>query len=117
MSCICSLRNPTTAQAAARVWRDGQKKRVYLYRMLAASCIEEKIFERQLSKEGLAGIATNDQVPRLYIFRFCSSYSHNYLFCCWAPPASTEHRRVALLKGWLAGIATIEQAPPAFSCF
>ena len=49
-------------QAAARVWRDGQKKRVYIYRMLAAGSIEEKVFERQLSKEGLAGIATNEDV-------------------------------------------------------
>jgi DNA repair and recombination RAD54-like protein len=30
-------------QAAARVWRDGQKKRVYLYRFLAAGTIEEKV--------------------------------------------------------------------------
>jgi len=64
LSAIVSHICPTPpAQAAARVWRDGQKKRVYLYRMLAAACIEEKVFERQLSKEGLAGIATNDQVP------------------------------------------------------
>ena len=48
-------------QAAARVWRDGQKKQVYLYRMLCAGSIEEKVFERQLSKEGLSGIATNEQ--------------------------------------------------------
>ena len=32
------------------MWRDGQKKRVFIYRMIAASCIEEKIFEHQLSK-------------------------------------------------------------------
>ena len=44
------------------MWRDGQKKRVFIYRMIAASCIEEKIFERQLSKEGLSGVATNEQV-------------------------------------------------------
>ena len=31
-------------QAAARVWRDGQKKRVYIYRMLCAGSIEEKVF-------------------------------------------------------------------------
>lgn len=49
-------------QAAARVWRDGQQKRCYLYRMLCAGGIEEKVFERQLSKEGLAGLATNEQV-------------------------------------------------------
>ena len=40
-------------QAAGRVWRDGQKKRVYVYRFLSAGTIEEKVFQRQLSKEGL----------------------------------------------------------------
>ncbi|KAK4752132.1 hypothetical protein SAY87_020930 [Trapa incisa] len=39
--------------AAARVWRDGQKKRVYIYRFLSAGTIEEKVYQRQISKEGL----------------------------------------------------------------
>ena len=30
-------------QAAGRVWRDGQKKRVYVYRFLATGSIEEKV--------------------------------------------------------------------------
>ncbi|KAL4440282.1 hypothetical protein ABPG75_003283 [Micractinium tetrahymenae] len=40
-------------QAAARVWRDGQQKKVYVYRFMAAGSIEEKVYQRQLSKEGL----------------------------------------------------------------
>jgi len=40
-------------QAAARVWRDGQRKRVYVYRFLSTGTLEEKIFQRQVSKEGL----------------------------------------------------------------
>jgi hypothetical protein len=34
----------------ARVWREGQKKRVFIYRMLTAGSIEEKVYQRQLSK-------------------------------------------------------------------
>lgn len=30
-------------KAAARVWRDGQKKRVYVYRFLSTGTIEEKV--------------------------------------------------------------------------
>ena len=46
--------NPATdKQAAARVWRDGQRKRVYIYRFLARGTLEEKVYQRQLSKEGL----------------------------------------------------------------
>mmetsp|Transcript_7727 Transcript_7727/g.12495 ORF Transcript_7727/g.12495 Transcript_7727/m.12495 type:complete len:909 (-) Transcript_7727:77-2803(-) len=54
--------NPATdKQAAARVWRDGQKKRTYVYRFLATGSIEEKIFQRQLSKEGLQSVVADDQ--------------------------------------------------------
>lgn len=35
------------------MWRDGQKRRVYVYRFLTTGTIEEKVFQRQLSKEGL----------------------------------------------------------------
>ncbi|KAJ1624193.1 P-loop containing nucleoside triphosphate hydrolase protein, partial [Pavlovales sp. CCMP2436] len=49
-------------QAAARVWRDGQTKRVYIYRFVVKGSIEEFVYERQLSKEGLAGVASNEQV-------------------------------------------------------
>jgi len=54
--------NPATdKQAAARVWRDGQKKRTYVYRFVATGTIEEKIFQRQLSKEGLQSVVAEDQ--------------------------------------------------------
>ncbi|QDZ25380.1 SNF2-like helicase [Chloropicon primus] len=49
--------NPATdKQAAARVWRDGQRKNVFEYRFLATGTIEEKVFQRQISKEGLQGL-------------------------------------------------------------
>lgn len=36
--------NPATdKQAAARVWRDGQKKQVYVYRFITTGSIEEKV--------------------------------------------------------------------------
>ncbi|XP_056299659.1 DNA repair and recombination protein RAD54B isoform X2 [Pseudoliparis swirei] len=42
-------------QAMARVWRDGQKKTVHIYRLLTAGTIEERMFQRQVSKQGLSG--------------------------------------------------------------
>jgi DNA repair and recombination RAD54-like protein len=55
--------NPATdKQAAARVWRDGQKRRCYVYRFLTAGTIEEKVFQRQLSKEGLQSIVVDDKM-------------------------------------------------------
>jgi DNA polymerase IIIc chi subunit len=32
----------------SRVWRDGQKSTVYVYRFLATATIDEKIWQRQL---------------------------------------------------------------------
>ncbi|PQQ10890.1 protein CHROMATIN REMODELING 25 [Prunus yedoensis var. nudiflora] len=48
-------------QAAARVWRDGQKKRVYIYRFLSTGTIEEKVYQRQMSKEGLQKVIQQEQ--------------------------------------------------------
>ncbi|GFO23418.1 DNA repair and recombination protein rad54 [Plakobranchus ocellatus] len=42
-------------QAMARVWRDGQRKRVFIYRLLTTGSIEEKVYQRQISKQGLSG--------------------------------------------------------------
>ncbi len=42
-------------QAMARVWRDGQTKPVKVYRLVTTGTIEEKIFQRQITKQGLGG--------------------------------------------------------------
>ena len=39
----------------ARVWRDGQKKKVHIYRLLTTGTIEEKVYQRQICKQGLSG--------------------------------------------------------------
>jgi DNA repair and recombination protein RAD54B len=47
--------NPATdAQAMARIHRDGQKREVSIYRLLTTGCFDEKIFQRQITKRGLA---------------------------------------------------------------
>ncbi|CAD1479198.1 unnamed protein product, partial [Heterotrigona itama] len=47
--------NPASdSQAMARIWRDGQKKDVYILRLLTTGTIEEKIFQRQISKASLS---------------------------------------------------------------
>ena len=94
--------NPATdKQAAARCWRDGQKKHCYTYRFLSAGTLEEKIFQRQLSKEGLAAVVEDkEQVNALSsndlkdLFRFrenTPSDTHDKLKC--------THCRLALDAG------------------
>ncbi|RPB23197.1 hypothetical protein L211DRAFT_787171 [Terfezia boudieri ATCC MYA-4762] len=47
--------NPATDyQAMARIHRDGQRREVKIYRMITTGCIDEKIYQRQLSKQCLA---------------------------------------------------------------
>ncbi|RQM20991.1 hypothetical protein B5M09_000202 [Aphanomyces astaci] len=54
--------NPATdKQAAARIWREGQKKQCFIYRFVATGTLEEKIFQRQLSKEGLQSIVDDKE--------------------------------------------------------
>jgi hypothetical protein len=46
-------------QAIARIWRDGQKRHVHEYRFLCTGTIEERVLQRQLSKEGLQVLVFN----------------------------------------------------------
>ncbi|MES1914023.1 MAG: hypothetical protein MHM6MM_006157 [Cercozoa sp. M6MM] len=41
-------------QAMARVWRSGQKKEVYVYRLMSTGTIEEKMYQRQIFKTAMA---------------------------------------------------------------
>ncbi|KAN0090963.1 P-loop containing nucleoside triphosphate hydrolase protein [Tylopilus felleus] len=41
-------------QSMARIHRDGQKRPVFIYRLLTAGTIDEKIFQRQVTKIGLS---------------------------------------------------------------
>lgn len=48
-------------QAMARVWRDGQKKKVFIYRLLSTGTIEEKIFQRQAHKKALSSCVVDEE--------------------------------------------------------
>ena len=55
--------NPATdKQAMARVWREGQKKTCWIYRLFSTGTIEEKILQRQINKDGLSAsvVGTGD---------------------------------------------------------
>ncbi|KAL3317948.1 DNA repair and recombination protein RAD54-like [Cichlidogyrus casuarinus] len=51
-------------QAMARVWRDGQKKQCYIYRLISTGTIEEKMLQRQAHKKALSSCVV-DQVEEV----------------------------------------------------
>ncbi|KAI8977938.1 P-loop containing nucleoside triphosphate hydrolase protein [Pilobolus umbonatus] len=53
--------NPASdQQALARIWRDGQKKIYYIYRLITSGTIEEKIFQRQSHKQSLSNCVVDE---------------------------------------------------------
>ena len=53
--------NPATdRQAEARVWRDGQKRHTFVYRLCTAGTLEEKILQRQMRKGDVAGAVVEE---------------------------------------------------------
>lgn len=47
------------SQAMARIWRDGQKRKVFVYRLLSSNTIEERMYQRQITKQGLSGVVVD----------------------------------------------------------
>ena len=45
----------------ARVWRDGQKKQCFIYRLLSTGTLEEKIFQRQAHKKALSSCVVDNE--------------------------------------------------------
>ncbi|ORX54329.1 hypothetical protein BCR36DRAFT_410865 [Piromyces finnis] len=84
--------NPSVdIQAMARIWRDGQKRKVYIYRLLTSGTIEESIYQRQITKVSLSDNliddknSTNkftiDELKDLFTFHDSKCYTHDLLNC------------------------------------
>ncbi|KII61371.1 DNA repair and recombination protein RAD54-like protein [Thelohanellus kitauei] len=77
--------NPANdAQAMARVWRDGQKKPCFIYRLVCTGTIEEKILQRQAHKKALSSCVVDEleNVER--------HFSKNDLRDLFGPPVDTR---------------------------
>lgn len=85
--------NPASdKQAAGRIWREGQQRRCFIYRFMSTNTVEEKIIQRQLSKEGLQNIVddtdqvntfSTEELKRLFVRREDDTRSdtHDTLRC------------------------------------
>lgn len=78
-------------QARGRIWRDGQRRNVHIYSLLTTGTIEEKIFQRQIAKQGLAGVVgdgnqstkfTDDDLKQLFTLdEETASSTHDSIAC------------------------------------
>ncbi|KAK6105157.1 DNA repair and recombination protein RAD54-like [Brugia pahangi] len=75
-------------QAMARVWRDGQKKNCFIYRLLSTGSIEEKMFQRQAHKKALSSCVV-DEISD--VARHFSKDQLRHLFDLKADVASDTH--------------------------
>ncbi|ORX79931.1 hypothetical protein BCR32DRAFT_28972 [Anaeromyces robustus] len=84
--------NPSVdIQAMARIWRDGQTRKVYIYRLLTSGTIEESIYQRQITKVSLSDNLideknstnkfTMDELKDLFTFHDSKCYTHDLLNC------------------------------------
>lgn len=82
------------------MWRDGQKKRVFVYRFLSTGTIEEKVYQRQLSKEGLqtvvnseaggkggSALMSSEELRDLFTLRSATASDTHDSMCC---PSGSE---------------------------
>ncbi|KAI9817340.1 MAG: helicase [Phylliscum demangeonii] len=104
--------NPATdLQAMARIHRDGQKRDVRIYRLLMAGGLDEKIWQRQITKIGLADSVMNQKTSAssfsveelrdlftLDVTSLCQT--HDLLGCqCPARSAATDLRSSDAVQG------------------
>ncbi|KGO58488.1 Helicase, C-terminal [Penicillium expansum] len=77
--------NPTwEQQAIGRAYRIGQEKKVFVYRMVAAGTVEEKIYSKTIFKSQLAGrVLDNERVARM---------GSKALQQCLAPWKESDHK-------------------------
>ena len=102
--CLTGLESGNDKQAAARCWRDGQKKKCYEYRFLSSGTIEEKVFQRQLAKQALTSVVdgrgsgleqmsmTTEDLQQLFSLDVeCPSDTHRTCDCTRCPDV---HRKI-----------------------
>ncbi|VDK41709.1 unnamed protein product [Anisakis simplex] len=99
-------------QAMARIWRDGQKRPCFIYRLVTTGTIDEKILQRQVKKSGLSSVVELDSLSEPVtafaeedlrdIFSLdseCECATHELMACSCGGDGSLEVERNLTLNG------------------
>ncbi|KAG5436833.1 hypothetical protein PCANB_001671 [Pneumocystis canis] len=121
--------NPSVdLQTMARIRRDGQKKKTYVYRFLIAGMIDEKIYQRQITKQALSDtfidsktsvkkdFFTQEELKSLFFYQDTSCQTHQLLGCeCQGDGLNiknTNHKEISDdevdLGGWIKSSEVLE---------
>ncbi len=67
-------------QAVSRCWRMGQKRNVFVYRLIAHATLEERVYRLNVQKQGLAARVLSDQdINRLYTKEDLMNITNSYV--------------------------------------
>ncbi|XP_053233448.1 helicase ARIP4 isoform X1 [Podarcis raffonei] len=76
------------AQAVCRVYRYGQKKPCHIYRLVSDYTLEKKIYDRQISKQGMSDRVVDDLNP---VLNFTRREVENLLHFVEEEPEAVQH--------------------------
>ncbi|KAF5399293.1 Dna repair and recombination protein rad54 [Paragonimus heterotremus] len=98
-------------QAMARIWRDGQKKQCYIYRLISTGTIEEKMLQRQAHKKALSSCVVDQQEE---VERHFSLGDLRELFMYHTETVSDTHDRFKCRR--CVNLVQIKPPPPDSDC-
>ncbi|CAM9916762.1 unnamed protein product [Ectocarpus sp. 12 AP-2014] len=90
-------------QAVDRAYRIGQKRDVIVYRMIAAGTVEEKMYEKQIFKDGLRRTVMGGTVKRKKNVRYFSRAELKQLFTLYPAGACRVLDQLNQMHGPLSG--------------